>query len=179
MSGLLVRHGWPLALMLCADRVPIVSTHFRVRRPKRALPIPGNDRICITSSCPRQSVCSVHAASNSVGSLYLSLRTMMAQAIRAIFWRAVDHEGEVLEKLTRISPSAPAGKPSTPYASLFSCSTRTYRQWSQWCVSVYTTRADLPLFSRSSIPTRHGGSFWTARNAEPVDPAIDNPPQWC
>ena len=22
------------------------------------------------------------------------------------------------------------------------------RQWSQWCVSVYTTRADLPLFSR-------------------------------
>ena len=132
--------------MLCADRVPIVSTHFRVRRPKRALPIPGNDRICITSSCPRQSVCSVHAASNSVGSLYLSLRTMMAQAIRAIFWRAVDHEGEVLEKLTRISPSAPAGKPSTPYASLFSCSTRTYGQWSQWCVSVYTTRADLPLF---------------------------------
>jgi len=97
---------------------------------------------------------------------------MMAQAIRAIFWRAVDHEGEVLEKLTRISPSAPAGKPSTPYPSLFSCSTRTYGQWSQWCVSVYTTRADLPLFSRSSIPTRHGGSFWTARNAEPVDPAI-------
>jgi hypothetical protein len=31
VSGLLVRHGWPLALMLCADRVPIVSTHFRVR----------------------------------------------------------------------------------------------------------------------------------------------------
>ena len=22
---------WPLALMLCADRVPIVSTHFKVR----------------------------------------------------------------------------------------------------------------------------------------------------
>jgi hypothetical protein len=31
VSGLLVRHGWPLALMLCADRVPIVSTRFRVR----------------------------------------------------------------------------------------------------------------------------------------------------
>jgi hypothetical protein len=47
-------------------------------------PDPRNDRICIMSSCPRQSVCSVHAASNSVGSLYLSLRTMMAQAMRAI-----------------------------------------------------------------------------------------------
>ena len=32
---------------------------------------------------PSPIVCSVHAASNSVGSLYLSLRTMMAQAIRA------------------------------------------------------------------------------------------------
>ena len=31
VSGLLVRRGWPLALMLCADRVPIVSTHFEVR----------------------------------------------------------------------------------------------------------------------------------------------------
>jgi hypothetical protein len=27
------------------------------------------------------------------------------------------------------------------------------RQWSQWCVSVYTTRADLPLFSRSMLRT--------------------------
>jgi len=25
------------------------------------------------------------------------------------------------------------------------------RQWSQWCVSVYATRADLPLFSRSTL----------------------------
>ena len=31
----------PLAIMLCADRVPIVSTHFKVRRPKWVLPIPG------------------------------------------------------------------------------------------------------------------------------------------
>jgi hypothetical protein len=28
------------------------------------------------------------------------------------------------------------------------------RQWSQWCVSVYATRADLPLFSRSTLRTR-------------------------
>jgi hypothetical protein len=27
--------------MLCADRVPIVSTHFKVRRPKRVPPIPA------------------------------------------------------------------------------------------------------------------------------------------
>jgi hypothetical protein len=52
-------------------------------------PDPRNDRICITSSCPRQFVADLaaglpHAASNSFGSLYLSPRTMMAQAIRAI-----------------------------------------------------------------------------------------------
>jgi hypothetical protein len=28
VSGLLMRRVWPLALMLCADQVPIVSTHF-------------------------------------------------------------------------------------------------------------------------------------------------------
>jgi hypothetical protein len=27
------------------------------------------------------------------------------------------------------------------------------RQWSQWCVSVYATRPDLPLFSRSTLRT--------------------------
>src|SRR5262244_2203445 len=31
VSGLFVRQIWPLALMLCADRVPIESTHFKVR----------------------------------------------------------------------------------------------------------------------------------------------------
>src|SRR5262249_50416964 len=31
VSGLFVRRIWPLALMLCADRVPIESTHFKVR----------------------------------------------------------------------------------------------------------------------------------------------------
>jgi hypothetical protein len=41
----------PLAIMLCADRVPIVSTHFKVRRPKRVLPIPGS-----TLSALRRSV---------------------------------------------------------------------------------------------------------------------------
>src|SRR5262249_21804118 len=41
VSGLFVRRIWPLALMLCADRVPIESTHFKVRLPKRALPSPG------------------------------------------------------------------------------------------------------------------------------------------
>ena len=27
------------------------------------------------------------------------------------------------------------------------------RQWSSWCVGVYSTRADLPLFSRSTLHT--------------------------
>jgi len=31
VSGLLMRRGWPLALMLCADRVPIVYMHLEVR----------------------------------------------------------------------------------------------------------------------------------------------------
>lgn len=31
VSGLLMRRGWPLALMLCADRVPIVCMHLEVR----------------------------------------------------------------------------------------------------------------------------------------------------
>jgi hypothetical protein len=31
VSGLLMRHGWPLALMLFADRVPIEMAHLGVR----------------------------------------------------------------------------------------------------------------------------------------------------
>ena len=27
------------------------------------------------------------------------------------------------------------------------------RQWSQWCVSVYPTRSDLPILSRSTLNT--------------------------
>jgi hypothetical protein len=31
VSGLLMRQVWPLALMLCADRVPILLMHSEVR----------------------------------------------------------------------------------------------------------------------------------------------------
>ena len=31
VSGLLMRQVWPLALMLCADRVPIKMAHLEVR----------------------------------------------------------------------------------------------------------------------------------------------------
>jgi hypothetical protein len=31
VSGLWMRRVWPLALMLCADRVPIVYPHLEVR----------------------------------------------------------------------------------------------------------------------------------------------------
>jgi hypothetical protein len=87
-----MRQVWPLALMLCADRVPNKNAHFRSGALTQAgSPDPRNNRICITSSCPRQLVlplyllaCLPYTASNSFGSLYLSPRTMMAQAIRAI-----------------------------------------------------------------------------------------------
>ncbi len=56
VSGLLVRQVWPLALMLCADRVPNKKAHFRSRALTQAgSPDPRNDRICITSSC--RSIC--------------------------------------------------------------------------------------------------------------------------
>jgi hypothetical protein len=57
VSGLLVRQVWPLALMLCADRVPNKLAHFgRGALTQAGSPDPRNDRICITSSCPRQLV---------------------------------------------------------------------------------------------------------------------------
>ena len=87
MSGLLVRRVRPLALMLCAERVPIESPHLKCddpngfsRSPERPYlhyvimpsPIGGADR-----SAP-------YAASNSAGSRYLLPRAMIGHAIRAI-----------------------------------------------------------------------------------------------
>ncbi len=61
VSGLLMRRVWPLALMLCADRVPNKNAHFRSRALTQAgSPDPRNDRICITSSCPRQLVLPIY-----------------------------------------------------------------------------------------------------------------------
>ena len=89
MSGLLVRRVWPLALMLCAERGPKSLARTRSAMTQTGSPGPRNDRICITSSCPRQLVVPIdlpptYAASNSVGSRYLSPRAMIAHAIRAI-----------------------------------------------------------------------------------------------
>ena len=52
-------------------------------------PDPRNDRVCITSLCPRQFLMTLHAADsyaagNNFGSLNRSPRTIMAQAMRAI-----------------------------------------------------------------------------------------------
>src|SRR5712672_1962670 len=61
VSGLLMRRVWPLALMLCADRVPNKNAHFRSRALTQAgSPDPRNDRICYTSSCPRQLVSPIY-----------------------------------------------------------------------------------------------------------------------
>jgi hypothetical protein len=93
VSGLLVRHGWPLALMLCADWVPIGNTHSEMRRPMRVLPIPGTTLSALSSSCPRQffggvlpptPVETYAIAGSNFGSWKCSPRTIMAQAIRAI-----------------------------------------------------------------------------------------------
>ena len=90
VSGLLMRQVRPLALMLCADLVPIVSAHFWKcddpngfsRSPERPylhyVVMPSPIGVADLSA----GVC--YAAINIVGSLYLSPRTMMAQAIRAI-----------------------------------------------------------------------------------------------
>src|SRR4029453_8171524 len=40
--------------MLCADRVPIVSAHFKSAMTQTGSPDPRIDLVCITSSCPRQ-----------------------------------------------------------------------------------------------------------------------------
>src|SRR5262249_24237414 len=53
-------------------------------------PDPRNDRVCITSLCPRQFLLTLlatddrYAASSNFGSLNRSPRTIMAQAMRAI-----------------------------------------------------------------------------------------------
>lgn len=61
VSGLLMRQVWPLALMLCADRVPNKLAHFgRSALTQAGSPDPRNDRICITSSCPRQLVLPIY-----------------------------------------------------------------------------------------------------------------------
>src|SRR6188472_994434 len=61
VSGLSMRQVWPLALMLCADRVPNKTAHFRGSALTQAgSPDPRNNRICITSSCPRQLVLPIY-----------------------------------------------------------------------------------------------------------------------
>jgi hypothetical protein len=50
------------------------------------------------------------------------------------------------------------------------------RQWSQWCVSVYPTRADLPILSRSalrSLAPRKDDALAEARKR--IDRILTNP----
>src|ERR1700674_3095764 len=83
VSGLLMRQVWPLALMLCADQVPNKLTHFRIGALTQAgSPDPRNNRICITSSCPRQLV---------LLPLYLASRHQ--QQFRFLVSLVPDHDG--------------------------------------------------------------------------------------
>ena len=87
MSGLLVRQVWPLALMLCAERVPIESPHLKCDDPNgfsRSPERPYLHYVVMPSPIGGADLPAAYTASNSAGSLYLSPRTMMAHAIRAI-----------------------------------------------------------------------------------------------
>jgi hypothetical protein len=61
----------PLAIMLCADRVPIVSAHFKSAMTQRGSPGPSIDLVCITSSCPRQFLQNLKTPSSLPGITYL------------------------------------------------------------------------------------------------------------
>jgi hypothetical protein len=52
VSGLLMRHGWPLALMLCADQVPVNSPHSDNAMAHVGCPDRRIDRLCITCCSP-------------------------------------------------------------------------------------------------------------------------------
>ena len=89
MSGLLMRQVWPLALMLCADRVPIESPHLKCADPNGLSRSPERPYLHYVVMPSPIGVADLpaellHAAIDSFGSLYLSPLTMMAQAIRAI-----------------------------------------------------------------------------------------------
>jgi hypothetical protein len=84
-----MRQVWPLALMLCADRVPNKSAHLKCVDPSgfsRSPERPYLHYVVMPSPIGVADLAAdlPHAASNNLGSLYLSPRTMMAQAIRAI-----------------------------------------------------------------------------------------------
>ncbi len=79
-----MRQVWPLALMLCADRVPNKTAHFRGSALTQAgSPDPRNNRICITSSCPRQLVLPI----------YLPACLCRQQKFRLLVSLAPDHDG--------------------------------------------------------------------------------------
>ena len=68
----------------CADRVPNKNAHFRSCALTQAgSPDPRNDRICITSSCPRQLVLPI----------YLPVRVMPTTTISALCISRPDHDG--------------------------------------------------------------------------------------
>src|SRR5688500_14144936 len=84
-----MRRMWPLALMLCADRVPIENMHLECDDPNGLSRSPERPYLHYVVMPSPIGVADLsagvsHAAINNFGSLYLSPRTMMAQAIRAI-----------------------------------------------------------------------------------------------
>ena len=89
VSGLLMRREVAAGPNALRGSGPNRSHAFGSAMTLAGSPDPRNDRICITSSCPRQFVgasagVGYAAQGSNLGSLKRSPRTIMAQAIRAI-----------------------------------------------------------------------------------------------
>jgi hypothetical protein len=63
-----------------------------------------------------------------------------------------------------------------------SCQYRGYeivprREWAQWCASIYTTRSDLPILSRSTLRTLSSSPQDALQVAKKhIDQLLSNPP---
>jgi hypothetical protein len=83
-----MRQVWPLALMLCANRVPIESAHFGGALTQAGSPNPRNvpalRRHALANSCSFLPADFYAAVGSNLGSLNRSPRTIIAQAMRAI-----------------------------------------------------------------------------------------------
>ena len=85
VSGQLMRRGWPLDLMLCADRVPIVCAHSEVALTQAGSRDPRNNRIpalrrhALANSLHPRSTLDYAACESDLGSFIRSPCTIMAR----------------------------------------------------------------------------------------------------
>jgi hypothetical protein len=84
---------WPLALMLCADRVPNKNAHFRSRALTQAgSPDLRNDRICITSSALANWLAKMKSTPTAVRAIPTSSLRTIADALAFQFRLHIAHQ---------------------------------------------------------------------------------------